>query len=125
MAEIQLNTKLLTEAEEECVHTHGVHAEETMGDEVGSHYHCLSAENHILQDLCCGITALRSALQKGLNHTNITVSYQYWHPIVVQRRSSILYCFDPSREEEEREYPCREKRMSISGFKLESKSRST
>lgn len=33
--------KLLTEAEEQRVHTHGVHTEEAMGDEVGSHYHRL------------------------------------------------------------------------------------
>lgn len=53
--EIWLNAKLLTEAEEQCVHTHGVHAEEAMGDEVGSHYHRLGEENHIHQELCCGI----------------------------------------------------------------------
>lgn len=35
------NAKLLTEAEEQCVHAHGVHTEEAVGDEVGSHYHCL------------------------------------------------------------------------------------
>ena len=32
---------LLTEAEEERVHAHGVHAEEAVGDEVGSHYQSL------------------------------------------------------------------------------------
>lgn len=93
--EIWLNATTLTEAEEQCVHTHGVHAEEAMGDEVGSHYHRLGEENNIHQDRCCGI--------KGSNHTNVTVSHQYWHPVVVQRWSSILYCFDFSREEEERE----------------------
>lgn len=51
--------KVLTEAEEQCVHTHGVHAEESMGDEVGSHYHCLGEENHIHQGLCWGVKAQR------------------------------------------------------------------
>lgn len=37
---------LLTEAEEQCVHTHGVHAEEAMGNEVRSNHHRLG-ENHI------------------------------------------------------------------------------
>lgn len=40
-----LNAKLLTETEEECVHTHGEHAEETMGDEVGSHHQGLSGDH--------------------------------------------------------------------------------
>lgn len=48
---------ILTEAEEQCVHTHCIHAEETMGDEVGSHYQRLHEENHIHQDLCCAIGA--------------------------------------------------------------------
>lgn len=38
--------KLLTEAEEERIHTHGVHAEEAMGDEVGSHDHRLQRSTH-------------------------------------------------------------------------------
>lgn len=35
---------LLTEAEEECVHTHSVHTEESMGNQVGSHHHRLGRE---------------------------------------------------------------------------------
>lgn len=38
--------QLLTEAEEQRVHTHGVHAEEAMGDEVGSHDHRLQRSTH-------------------------------------------------------------------------------
>lgn len=52
-----MKAMILTEAEEQCVHTHGVHAEETMGNEVGSHYQRLCEENHIHQDFCCGIRA--------------------------------------------------------------------
>lgn len=44
--------KVLTEAEEERVHTHGVDTEETMGDEVGSHHYRLSGHNHTCQDKC-------------------------------------------------------------------------
>ncbi len=33
--------QVLTEAEEECVHTHGVNAEKPMGNEVGAHQHSL------------------------------------------------------------------------------------
>lgn len=101
--EIRLNAKLLTEAEEQCVHTHGVHAEESVGDEVGSHYHRLGEENNTHQDLCCGIKA-----QGGTQRINIAASHQYRHPVVVQRWSSLLYRFDSSREEEEREDACTE-----------------
>lgn len=110
--DIWLNAKLLTEAEEQCVHTHGVHAEEAMGDEVGSHYQRLGEENHVHQGLCGGIRAHRWAQNWGSYHTNITVSHQYWHPIIVQRWSSLLHRFDSSREEEEREDPCTEKKMN-------------
>lgn len=58
-----LNALLLTEAEEQCVHTHGVHAEEAMGDEVGSNYQRLGEENHAHQDLFCG-TELRKKSYK-------------------------------------------------------------
>lgn len=37
---------LLTEAEEECVHTHGVHAEEAVGNKVGTNHHRLRRETH-------------------------------------------------------------------------------
>lgn len=37
--------RLLTEAEEQRIHTHGVHAEEAVGDEVGSHDHRLQKEH--------------------------------------------------------------------------------
>lgn len=40
------DAKVLTEAEEKRIHTHGVHAEEAMGDEVGSHYHRLQRSTH-------------------------------------------------------------------------------
>lgn len=43
--------KLLTEAEEQRVHAHGVHTEEAMGDEVGSHYQRLGKTNHKHRDL--------------------------------------------------------------------------
>lgn len=42
-----VNNELLTEAEEQCVHTHGIHAEEAMSDEVGTNYQRLGRENHI------------------------------------------------------------------------------
>uniref|UniRef100_A0A3B3D6J8 Uncharacterized protein n=1 Tax=Oryzias melastigma TaxID=30732 RepID=A0A3B3D6J8_ORYME len=35
-------------------------------------------------------------------------SYQYGHPVVVERRCSLLHSFDSPREEEEREDPCRD-----------------
>lgn len=37
---------VLTEAEEERVHAHGVDAEEAVGDEVGAHHHCLQGKTH-------------------------------------------------------------------------------
>lgn len=39
--EVRLNAKLLTEAEEQCVHAHGVHAEESVGNEVGANDYSL------------------------------------------------------------------------------------
>lgn len=41
---------VLTEAEEERVHAHGVDAEEAVGDEVGAHHHRLQGKTH-RQDL--------------------------------------------------------------------------
>lgn len=38
---------ILTEAEEECVHTHGVHAEEAVGDEVGPDDNRLERQTHV------------------------------------------------------------------------------
>lgn len=35
---------VLTEAEEECVHAHGVDAEEAVGDEIGAHHHRLQGK---------------------------------------------------------------------------------
>lgn len=40
------DAKLLTEAEEQRIHTHGIHAEEAMGDEIGPHYHRLQKSTH-------------------------------------------------------------------------------
>lgn len=36
---------ILTEAEEECIYTHVVHAEESMGDEVAANHHSLKRIN--------------------------------------------------------------------------------
>ena len=43
---------LLTETEEECVHTHGVHTEEPMGDEVGADHHSLvrTSDTHFIHE---------------------------------------------------------------------------
>lgn len=38
---------LLTEAEEECVHTHVVHAEEPVSDEVASNHHGLQGQTSV------------------------------------------------------------------------------
>lgn len=40
-ANLKPETRELTEAEEQSVHTHGVDAEEAVGDQVRSHHHCL------------------------------------------------------------------------------------
>lgn len=40
------NKKLLTETQEQGVHAHGVHAEEAMGNQVGSHYHRLRGRSY-------------------------------------------------------------------------------
>ena len=45
-----------------------------------------------------------------LTVSNVSVAHQYRHPVVVQRWSSVLHRFDPSREEEEGEYACVDKK---------------
>lgn len=42
-------TSVLTETQEQCVHTHGVHAEEAVSNQVGSKYHRLKTGTTALE----------------------------------------------------------------------------
>lgn len=53
---------LLTETEEKCVHTHGVHTEESMGNEVGANYHSL-------------VRKTRTSCSDFIQNTNITTTW--------------------------------------------------
>jgi len=98
-----MNAKWLTEAEEQRVHAHAVHAEEAVGDEVGSHDQRLGGEKkwHAWGTLLGHRRAER---------ITITASHQDGHPVVVQRWNGLAHRSDFTREEEEGEDACTEQK---------------
>lgn len=57
---------VLTEANEECVDTHGIHTEETMGNKVGAHDDRLCKHAHSLEhSLCLQFLFLKITFQPG------------------------------------------------------------
>uniref|UniRef100_A0A8C2WUC1 Uncharacterized protein n=1 Tax=Cyclopterus lumpus TaxID=8103 RepID=A0A8C2WUC1_CYCLU len=56
--------------------------------------------------------------QRRAKRINITASHQYWHPVVVQRWSSLLHRSDSSREEEEGEDAYTEQKCVLVDFNL-------
>lgn len=103
---------LLTEAEEECVYTHGVHAEEAVGNKVGTNHHRLRRETHS-NHYYTQHRRLHSATFKAEIILHVFVhnppdpehgytTHQDGNPVVVEVGGCVLKGLHPPREEEER-----------------------
>lgn len=92
---------LLTEAEEERVHAHGVHAEEAVGDEIGADRHSLVTTTHI---------SIRKSQYKTITEESccflVRQTHQDGNPVVVQIGGCILKGLHSPREEEEGKDRC-------------------
>lgn len=100
---VNITEVLLTETEEQRVHTHGINAEETMGNEVGANHYGLVMTRETTQTL----HLMKILFVDIVNSRNeSTQTHQDGYPIVVEIRSCILKGLHSPREEKEGEDPC-------------------